>query len=143
MHGGGAALVLLQAARADEAGGQDGHPRHAGQLGAGGPRCRAEGKHLGRGRDRGHGPGGQLDQVLSPIVPCLCHTQYSRCADENEPLNVDIVNYLLMTSNVLYMKGKQNAFKFWPNSFPSTGMITDPWNLPNIRSHIIRQLNKY
>ena len=75
------------------------------------------------------------------------HGQYMldcRCADENNPLNVDIINYLLMTSNVLYMKGKTltEIFKQLKISFSPTGMITDPWNLPNIRSTFIKLLHR-
>ena len=38
------------------------------------------------------------------IVHVIMH--HCRCADEDNLLNIDIINYLLMTSNVLLMKGK-------------------------------------
>ena len=40
------------------------------------------------------------------IVHIIIHYIHCRCTDEDNPLNVDIINYLLMTSNVLFMKGK-------------------------------------
>ena len=63
-----------------------------------------------------------------------------RCADENNPLQIDIMNYLLMTSNVLYMKGNPDItqYNIPLTTFLLAGMITDPWNLPNIRSIVMR-----
>ena len=50
------------------------------------------------------------------------------------------MNYLLMTSNVLYMKGNPDItqYNIPLTTFLLAGMITDPWNLPNIRTIVMR-----